>query len=612
MAQLLNLEDGNILIDANDQEKLSSPSSCGYKLVPWLNWDEWDWVRVSVFSGSPDKVASAIKRISTWRSRECLPVVVDVTASLVEIQQKDPFFRKDVPSDALHSEQMLAMLYSMAILRLVNCVVEKTRKKTEISIADASAAIGIPRTLIDIRHESSHRDLPSLNLVRDAAVKAIDWIKAYYWVPQMELIPYQRDGSAEMRKKIKSKLQKLSSSIIEEQNSQHEASPVTGKSGKKKRSTKVLKNLVSLYSSASSEFLSVLLNLLLKALDSSNLGEFTENDLSALDDWKIVITKLSNKEPQSLLMLLKAILNMVETQEAMRFEIGTCFLPMESSPETGKIEQLSYLFSWLVGQLKLLKPFRKKNSKAKTEVSASEMSKLNTVLKELLRKCLIISVGGNNQLIESASQIAQLLYNDSPLMEKIRKLKLKLRNLSNPNALEEEQHNTFLKSCSNPLIQQDQAIEQAAKKLEFVKLRLAKRRTAKSTDVNSGTAGRWNVVKSWNPCPIGMLPRDLGFSGCFPVLDINDNNGPGKFVDTSEDAEGVSSDICHGKKRGASSDVCLLDRPSVKKLRENSEPDTEDFVLQSEFKGCLMINGVWKKVSEEELENIKSSVRILI
>lgn len=34
----------------------------------------------------------------------------------------------------------------------MNGVIEKTRKKTEVSIADAASAIGIPRMLIDIRH----------------------------------------------------------------------------------------------------------------------------------------------------------------------------------------------------------------------------------------------------------------------------------------------------------------------------------------------------------------------------------------------------------------------------------------------------------------------------
>lgn len=44
------------------------------------------------------------------------------------------------------------MLYCMGILRLVNCVIEKTRRREDVSIADAARAIGIPRKLIDLRH----------------------------------------------------------------------------------------------------------------------------------------------------------------------------------------------------------------------------------------------------------------------------------------------------------------------------------------------------------------------------------------------------------------------------------------------------------------------------
>lgn len=38
------------------------------------------------------------------------------------------------------------------IIRLVNAVIEKTRKKEEMSIAEAAAKINMPHMLIDIRH----------------------------------------------------------------------------------------------------------------------------------------------------------------------------------------------------------------------------------------------------------------------------------------------------------------------------------------------------------------------------------------------------------------------------------------------------------------------------
>ncbi|CAK7330697.1 unnamed protein product [Dovyalis caffra] len=233
MESLLGFQDEMIAVVGNDQEiSTLSSSSYGYKLIPWLNWNEWECVRDSLFSDSPEKIHYAIDRISTWRSRGCLPVVIDVTASIIEVQQKDPLYRKDLPDDAIHSEQMLAMLYCMAILRLVNCVVEKTRKKAEVSIAEAAGAIGIPRTLIDVRHEGSHRDLPALALVRDSAVKAIDWLKSYYWEPQTKQIPFQRDGTASIRKEIKSKLRELAFCLKVKKSPQSGSSSIKAKRGK--------------------------------------------------------------------------------------------------------------------------------------------------------------------------------------------------------------------------------------------------------------------------------------------------------------------------------------------------------------------------------------------
>ncbi|XP_012065836.1 uncharacterized protein LOC105628951 isoform X2 [Jatropha curcas] len=634
MESLLGFKEEAIVFDAGNEEKssLSSPSSVShsYKLVPWLNWEEWVWVRDFLFSDSPKNISSALKRISTWRSRGCVPVVIDITASIIEIQQKDPFYRKDLRSEAVHSEQMLAMLYCMAILRLVNCVVEKTRKKTEISIAEAAGAIGIPRTLIDVRHEGSHRDLPALTLLRDSAVKAIHWLKSYYWEPQTEQIPFQRDGTAKIRKEIKSKFRELASCLKVRQSPQPDAPLIKGKRSKK-HSMKTLKTLVHLYSSFSSEVLSVLLELLLKALDSSNLVQLPKDDEigqdihTLLDHWKLVITKLSNKEPEIIPMLLKAVLDMIETREALKYEIGTYSTSMESTAGTFKVEQLSSLFEWLVELLKSLNPFCQKDAKVKNEVSATEMNMSNPILMEVIRKCLVISSYGNKQLMDSALHLAELIGNNL-LIKKLSKVSF----LGLSDSADTEENYSF-KSFSNMLVQQDESIHKAADKLELIKHCIAKRRIVKTLAGDSVIASRWTVAKSWNPCPIGMLPQDLGSSGRLPVLD--QDNVDTKFVDSLErtqtselrqcsDAEEPSSDIHCNKtdvekasgKREACFDICLLDRSNVKKIRvtrESGESD-EDVLFPTDVEGCLIVNGVWKKIKEEELLAIKSSVRILV
>ncbi|KAL5974203.1 hypothetical protein ACLOJK_030866 [Asimina triloba] len=152
-----------------------------YKLVPWLNWEEWNYVRKSLFSPSLDSVSAALRRISAWRARGPLPVAVDVTAAIFEIRQKDPYFWEGLPEGVTDSDEMLAMSYCMAIIRLVNGFVEKPykamknlpfkKKEARASISLIAEEMGIPRMLVDIRHEGSHRSLPSLSLVRTASLK---------------------------------------------------------------------------------------------------------------------------------------------------------------------------------------------------------------------------------------------------------------------------------------------------------------------------------------------------------------------------------------------------------------------------------------------------------
>ncbi|KAM4096423.1 hypothetical protein ACJW30_08G103700 [Castanea mollissima] len=601
----------------------ASSSSYSHKLVPWLSWDEWLFVKDCLFSNSPDSVATAFRRISAWRSRGCLPVAIEVTASIIEIQQKDPHFRENQSNGASDnfrvdqtsyvplSEDMLAMLYCMAIIRLVNGVVEKTRKKTEVSLAVAADAIGIPRMLIDIRHEGSHRELPALQIVRSASLKALDWLIAYYWEPQKKAIPFQGGSTASIRKEIKFKIHELVSCLQVDQSPLPDPSVVKGKRSKK-QVTKNLKVLVRLYSSFSSEFASMLLEFLLKAKISSDMVELPEDSQLAtsihtmLDDWKLVITKLSNKEPELLLTLLKAVLDRIETQEATKYETvgGKNLTPSDYRSVICQIEHLSSLFAWLVERLQELKPRRHKDSTAEIKTYSREAKISKTILLELLHKCLLVSASGNKHLMDSAVFLAQLM-GDRTLMEKLNKLSL---NLSNMDFTEEE-----IPSMTNLLTRQEQSISQAAKKLELVKLRRMKRKVVEATGGHMGNSKRWVVSRSWNPCPIGMLPHTLGTSGLLPVLERKDDRV--KVPEVSEQKEeNWELNRCSGK-REASSDIQQIDNSSVKKRREKMdvcESDAVDALPFEGVKGHLMIGGIWKEIREDELLAIMSDVRILV
>ncbi|KAK3037738.1 hypothetical protein RJ639_031109 [Escallonia herrerae] len=613
----------------------------GYKLVPWISWQDWSFVSVSLFSKSPDMVATALNRISAWRSRGCVPVVVEVTASIIEIQQKDPYFREDLADTGSHSEEMLAMLYCMAIMRLVNGVVEKTRKKTEVSIGEAADAIGIPRMLIDIRHEGSHRDLPSLRLVRLASTKALDWLVSYYWEPQKSAIPSDRTTS--IKEEVKSTLRELalcmkvnqagsSSSVVKGKRVKH-FEPVCGpnkffslvaskhQSSKspvfKKHIAKIMKKLLRSYASFSSEIVSVLLELLLEAIDSVDLVELpkssqvsddSSNVQTLLDDWKSVVVKLSSKEPELLLTLLKAVLERIENQEAVNYDFGGEYLTSGKRDEVCKseVEILSNLFEWLVGNLKGLKPVEHKHFAAENEGSSPASILPKATLVEIIHKCLLASSPGNNHLTSSALVLARMTGNNS-LVEKLNKLAL----LQSPNtdvraeSLSPINHENFLS-------QQDDFIHLAAEKLEFLKHRQMKSKNVKTNSGELETKCRWVVAKSWNPCPIGMLPGSVGYSGHLPILDHNDDHKETEKL--SETKEHRELDQPTGK-RGADCAIEVLDTSRAKRMRESEqgcETNEEEDLPPEGIKGRLMIGGVWKKVRQEEVTAIASAVRILV
>eukprot|EP01051_Picozoa_sp_SAG22_P022030 SAG22_NODE_5112_length_1083_cov_1.786585_1_plen_258_part_01 len=145
------------------------------RAVPWADWAEWSGVRQNLFSGDSQLVSRAIRRVGTWRSRGRLPVAVQTTAALFEIRL----------AEGSRSPLELRMLYSMAMVRMVNGVCDASQKgKSAMSVMSIARRHGLPPALVDLRHAATHGDLPSLSALRVAAAAAIDWLVAKYWAAQ--------------------------------------------------------------------------------------------------------------------------------------------------------------------------------------------------------------------------------------------------------------------------------------------------------------------------------------------------------------------------------------------------------------------------------------------
>ncbi|KAF8716781.1 hypothetical protein HU200_025873 [Digitaria exilis] len=573
--------------------------STGRKLVPWSSWEEWRFVRDGIFSLFP---AAALRRIAAWRSRGSLLIPVDVTAAFVEIRLRDPFFRDGLTGDdAMESEEMLAMLYSMAITRLVNGFVENPHKKTGRSISELAEAVGIPRVLVDIRHESSHRNLPSLRLLRLASIKAFDWLKCIYWDRQTDSIP---DVQVELRLRLHE-----IACFLKENDSKE------SKSGsKRKRSEKLIVKAIKytrrLYSACPFEVVSVLLDLMqLDGPEYPESSDILETSLAlnhssdtqiSNSDMKTIIMKLSEKEPRLLLSVLKSVIEMIDAKEELTNKGESYACPVGPS----KVTRLCSLVLWLVTSIKELKDSGCIGLVHEIGVLSSDKNAVpRFCLAKLLRKLLNLSTIGERCIIDAALLLIEMV-NSNFVKDKLRKLPV----FSLPSFAKVSPFPQGRTICNEQV-----SVEKATDTLEMFKLQLWRQKNACLTETgaiegsfNTSTSdkrNRWSIAKSWTPCPIGTIPCSFSSCAVLPSFDAVDHgleaatleqNGHFEEVDYSERFESQSEE---------------LEEDVMKISRSSPEYDISDMPeLTSPLKGRLLVGGVWKKVSEDELLLIKSKM----
>jgi len=83
------------------------------------------------------------------------------------------------------NESTLRLSYAMTLTRLVNGICDPSQKgKFAVSVQTLATQLNVPRTLVDIRHDSTHNQLPSIQRLRKASEDAIGWLDANYWERQ--------------------------------------------------------------------------------------------------------------------------------------------------------------------------------------------------------------------------------------------------------------------------------------------------------------------------------------------------------------------------------------------------------------------------------------------
>jgi ribosomal biogenesis protein LAS1 len=65
---------------------------------------------------------------------------------------------------------------------MVNGIADSQQKgRVAVSVNSLAEAAGLSRLLVDVRHEATHNELPSLSTLQLAARQALDWLIQQYW-----------------------------------------------------------------------------------------------------------------------------------------------------------------------------------------------------------------------------------------------------------------------------------------------------------------------------------------------------------------------------------------------------------------------------------------------
>lgn len=148
-------------------------------VVAWLNKAEWDQVLEYLYSRDSALQRFALHRISAWKGRYSsnTPVAVDCTADLVRCQVLDR-------TGQLAGDE-LVLLYGSALVRFVNLITERQQGKVARSLRHLAGNLNIPEWVVDLRHDFTHRKLPTLKWCRKGCKVVLEWLQQEYWSRQL-------------------------------------------------------------------------------------------------------------------------------------------------------------------------------------------------------------------------------------------------------------------------------------------------------------------------------------------------------------------------------------------------------------------------------------------
>ncbi|OOQ82244.1 cell morphogenesis protein Las1 [Penicillium brasilianum] len=121
----------------------------------------------------PDRRSHACATVEAWKLRGNVPHHVEATALLTDAILHDDGQRNSIFS--------IRATYSAAFCRFVTGLVDTKVTGPRRTMFQRAMDLGLPASFVELRHEATHREPPSLVVLRKATQRSLEWLWDNYW-----------------------------------------------------------------------------------------------------------------------------------------------------------------------------------------------------------------------------------------------------------------------------------------------------------------------------------------------------------------------------------------------------------------------------------------------
>ncbi|EPS29438.1 hypothetical protein PDE_04387 [Penicillium oxalicum 114-2] len=121
----------------------------------------------------PDMRSQACAKVAAWKLRGNIPHHVEATALLTDAILHDDGQRNSIFS--------IRATYSAAFCRFVTGLVDTKVTGPRKTMFQRAMDLSLPASFVELRHEATHREPPSLTVLRKATQRSLEWLWDNYW-----------------------------------------------------------------------------------------------------------------------------------------------------------------------------------------------------------------------------------------------------------------------------------------------------------------------------------------------------------------------------------------------------------------------------------------------